>query len=422
MFKEKLSKITTRILYILFAVLVSVSLWLYVEITENELQTSPISGVQIILRNEEVLRDRGLLISSVVTEPLTFEIEGNRSDLSRLSVQGALTVEVDLSTITSAGTVALMYDINFPVGVSRNDVELKSWSDSRVTVIVDRILTREIPVRVTYTGGTASGELFAEAVRWEPLTINVQGPEQVVSRIQYARVPILRENLSTTYREDLTFILIAENGEVLDDSLLESVRYDQETIHVIVPIMQIKDVVLDVEFIHGSSTSAANTTWRIEPSEITVSGDPEAVGTLNTILLTPIDMTRFGLTSQITRPIRVPDHITNISGEIEATVHVDIVGLEIAFRSATNLFVRNVPTGYRAEIVTQSIDVRMRGASEDLALVTPNNIRIEADLTDMNPGTTRVNATVYIDGVTNIDPIGDYQIVVTITAEQQPPQ
>jgi len=418
MFKEKLTKITIRIFYVLFAVVVSVAIWLYVEITENEDQVREVPGIEISFRNEDLLRDKGLLRTSVLPETLSITFEGSRSDISRLLVPGALTVEVDLATVNSAGTSSLAYEIIWPTGVNSNAVEILGWSDSRITISVDRILERQIPVWVRYMGGTASNELIAEEAEWDPHSITVWGPEEVVSKIHHILVPIFRENLATTYTDELEFILIDENDEELDTELRETVVFSQETIRVIVPIREIKDVTLSVNLFHGDSTTDENTSWNSSPQVITVAGDPAVLRDFNNIQLGPIDMLSFGLEDTFPFTIIIPDHITNISGETIAHVHVEVFGLDIAFRSTTNLQVINTPPGYRADILTQSLDVRLRGTIEDLVLVTSMNLRIVADLADLNPGTSRVSARVYIDGVdADIDPVGEYLMTVTIVPE-----
>jgi len=279
-------------------------------------------------------------------------------------------------------------------------------------------MERQIPVRGSYTGGTASVELMAEPAEFEPQSITVWGPEKDVSRIQYVYVPIVRENLSTTYTDDLDFILFDENDEELDDSLRESIEFSQETIRVTVPIREVKDVALVVELSHGASTSSTNTTVDIQPRTIKISGDPEVVKDINTIMLGTIDMLRFGLTDTDAFTIIIPDHIKNVSGEIEAMVHVEVLGLEIAFRSTSNIQTVNTPIGYRAEILTQSLDIRIRGASEDLVQVTPFNLRVVADLTDMSHGTSRVPARVYIDNIeADIDVVGEYFVTVSLISE-----
>ena len=419
MFKEKISKISMRIFYIFIAVIVSVTLWMYVEINENEIQSIDVSGIEIVFRNEDVLRDRGFLITSVTPELLTFRVEASRADISRLTAQGAVTAEVDLSTISSTGPTELAYEIVFPPMVNTGPEDILGRSATRITVMVDMVQERQVPVRVVYTGGTASEDLVADAVDFDPHTITIWGPESVVSKIQYVRVPIYRESLMATYTDDLEFLLVDDNGEVLDDELRDSLAYSQETIRITVPIREIKEVPLIVNLSHGVSTSDANTSWDTEPSTIKLSGDPEIIRDINHIMLGTVDMLHIERSeTSIAFPIIIPNHIRNETGESEALVHVKIMGLDIAFRSTSNLHVTNVPAGHRADILTQSLDIRLRGLSEDLVLVTPMNLRVVADLTDISTGTTRVPARVYIDGIdANIDPVGEYMLTVSIVPE-----
>ena len=130
-------------------------------------------------------------------------------------------------------------------------------------------------------------------------------------------------------------------------------------------------------------------------------------------------MTSFGLSDTDEFMIIIPDHLTNVSGETIATVHVEITGLDMVFRITSNLQVINTPPGYIAEIETQSVDVRLRGLSDDLAQVSALNLRVVADLTDRNPGTQRVLARVYIDGIdADIDVVGLNHLTVTIALDE----
>ena len=421
MLKERLSKISTKVFYIAFAVIVSVALWFYVEITENSVQRNEVREIEIVYRNEDVLRNKGMLIASRVTEYITLTFEGPRSDMSKLAAPGAVTVEVDLANILSVGPVALNYDIILPQTINSSAVKIIGSSASRITLIVDRILERPVQVRVNYTGGTASDELIAESPEFDPQMISVRGPEEIISRIYYVYVPIIIENLSTTYTDDLEFLLFDENGEELDSSLRDSIEFSQETIRVTIPVREVKDIPLDVILSHGTGTSDANTAYRITPEVIKLSGDPEVIHDINVIILGTIDMLSFGLTNTEEFRIIIPEYLTNISGETVATVVVDVLGFDTAFRSTSNLQTINTPPGYRAEILTQSLDIRIRGREEDLALVSPINIRVVADLTDMGTGTMTVPAKVYIDGIeADIDAVavgGEYKITVTIVAE-----
>ncbi|MCL2662441.1 MAG: hypothetical protein FWE83_03830 [Oscillospiraceae bacterium] len=419
MLKERFSKISTKILYVIFAVLISVTIWVYVEITVNEMQIFDVSGIEFEFLNEEIFRDRGFSITSRTPETLTITFEASRSEMLRLTAPGALIAEVDLSSVLSTGTTILPYRLVYPSNINTNSVSEIGASAARLTIAVDTVREREIRVRPYYDGGTASDDLFVDEIEVNPQYILVRGPDRVVQMIQYARVTVYRENLTTTYSENLEFILIDDNGDELDSDLRDLLELIPDTVQVTVSIREIKEIPLIVNFWHGDSTSDENTHWSVDPQFIRVSGDPVAIENYaNSILLATLDTTTFSSFFEGTYRIIIPEHLTNESGVTEARVTVDIIGLEIEFFVVpeSGMHPINIPAGHRVEIITQSLDVRLRGLRENLEQITPVNIRVVTDLSDRSgAGTFRQRAAVSIIGLeTEIDPIGEYFLTVRI--------
>jgi YbbR domain-containing protein len=418
MLRKTLTKIfSSRVFYIVFSLLVAIALWMYVEISENQHISHEVSNVQVRFLNEDILKDRGLLRSSFDPQAVTLTFSVPRAVAARLT-RDSLAVEVDLVDVTSTGFRSLPYEIIFPSDTNRNEISLASRSVERISLFIDRISVRPIPVRGEYRGGTASDDLIANPAEFEPTSITIQGPEDVISRISHARVPIFRENLSTTYIDDLGFVLLDDYGEELEEDQLDMVSVSHETIRVTVQIRQMKDVPLVIELIHGAGTSEQNTNWTVDPPFITVSGDPEALRDYNQVSLGSMDTTRFSLLGVDNFPIRVPDHISNDSGEQVAQVRVEVLGLQFIDLSTTNLFLINKHHDLEVEWVTQSLDVRIRGRREDLDLITDMSIMAVADLSDViRPGPVRPSARVYVDGIPDVGAVGEYRFVLRMYSE-----
>jgi len=155
-----------------------------------------------------------------------------------------------------------------------------------------------------------------------------------------------------------------------------------------------------------------------DPLYITVSGDPEVIREFNHIMLGTVDTTRFFETTTEAFPIIVPNHFTNLSGETEAHVLVEVRNLSTAYFNAENLQYVNVALGHTATIMSRTLDVWIRGNKEDLDnLVSLTNIRVVADLREYSLGSYIVPARVYVDGVdpAKIGAVGDrYRLAVTI--------
>jgi hypothetical protein len=82
---------------------------------------------------------------------------------------------------------------------------------------------------------------------------------------------------------------------------------------------------------------------------------------------------------------------------------------------ATNISLINTPDNYSSKAVTTALAVTVRGTAEALSVVSADNIRIVADLSDISlaTGQYKVAAKVYFDGTGSAGVVGtDYQIVV----------
>ncbi|MCL2408025.1 MAG: hypothetical protein FWC96_00210 [Oscillospiraceae bacterium] len=420
MLGKKLNKIfSSRVFYIVFAVIVAAALWVFVEEDDPRTQRDTIE-VQVIRRNEAILSDRNLTITEM-TETVSLTFEGTRTGLSQLR-PGTVTAEVDLAGITAPGVnIPLDFEVNMPVVAGRMVTEL-SRAPTQIRLTVDRMYERRIPIRGDYTGGTAQPEYLVGLPEFFPEEIVVFGPESVVSRIDYAWVEIMRENLSSTYIDYLPFILQDVYGHELEEELLDQLAFSHDNVRVTVPVSLMRPVLLEVFLLHGDDITAANIFVDIVPETIYISGDPDAMREKNTIPLGTIDLTRIELLDSFIFSIPVPNSFINESGITEATVRVEIRGLEVWSFSVSNIHTVNVPDDYTLRVINHSLEVRIRGRREELEALTDMNFRITADLTDVGAGQTRVPVTVWIDGdVGNVAPIGDYSITVRLDPIEDSP-
>jgi YbbR domain-containing protein len=424
MIMKKLSGIfSSKAFYIVFSVLVSLAIWMYVQISVNKIQTYTFSDIEVVRLNEEVLGDRGLLISSISPQTITLTIECPRTVAMKLS-SANLSAVIDLAGVKTRGYNPISYQIVYPAGVDTNLIKTEFRSADRIYLYVDEMETRMLHVEATYSGGVAEGFL-QDRMEYSPQEIKVSGPADVVTRISGARAVILRENLDSTYSDDVQFILLDDNGDELEQSQKDKLTFiSDETIHVTIPIRVIKEIVLTVNLVYTSGATEQNTNYTIDPPTILIAGSAEDIRDYNSINLGSIDTAgRLELTNTYPFTIEVPNIFTNLSGETNALVLVETIGLEIRHFSVpnSNMHVINEPAGLATEIRTQSIDVRIRGKAEDMMNLTESNIRIVTDLTDAGLGTQRILSRVYVDGLNvDIGAVGAYYVTVSIAKEIPP--
>ena len=408
----------SKAFYIVFSVLVSIALWMYVEIRENTTQQIRVTGVPVVCLNEDVLSDRNLLISDMRPETVTLTFDCSRSVASKLT-KDTLSVVIDLANIVQSGYNTLRHEISYPSGIDESMASIVERSVTQIQLYVDRQSSRGVRVEAPYRGGTAEGYM-SDQTEYSPREITVYGPAEIVSELDVARAQILRENLTTTYNDDVAFTLFNRSGDEIDEEDLAKLTFSDEFIHVSVPVRMIKEVALSVGRSYGSGATEQNTIVTIDPQFITVAGDPEELRDYNSVTLTTVDVTRFAFSDTNMYPIALPNNFTNISGETEARVLVEVLGLDIKYLAVSNANIHciNLPAGHTVDIITQSLDVRIRGREEYLFGVTEANISVVADLVELGTGTQRVSSRIYVDGVeADVGAVGLYNVVVAIQKE-----
>jgi len=415
MIRQRLNRIlNTRIFLIVFSILASVILWIYVTHVENEDVSVTLNGVKVEFTGAESLTENNLVITNVDQRSLLLRITGKRGAVTRLTKDN-VTATLDLTQILSspyAGIYQLEYTLNYPANVDVNSFSEVRRSPNFITVTIEKIVSRPIPVRGTYSGD------IAEGYRAEPLelgtdTITVYGPEAEVSRVDHAEVALEQASISMTIEQQVPVTLVDKEGNEIRS---ENLTLSQDTVLIRLPVIMVKDVPLTVSFVYSASATEANVIYDINPKYVTLSGDTEELAALNQIQLANIDLTDFSQTYSDTFPIIIPNAFSNLTGDTAATVTVSVTGMETQRLSVTNIDVRNTTDGYVSTIITQSLDVTLRGPAASISAITAENIRIIADLVDVGniTGTVSVPARVRIDGFTDVDAIGTYKVTVSL--------
>ena len=162
-----------KIPYIIFSIVVSFVLWLYVAYVDNPEATVDFYGIKIEFTGADLLRDNGLVVTGVDTNSLNISLTGRRNTVTRLS-NTDISATVDLTDILSMSTDAGEYQLDYDLSYSTTNtgISVESVSRQYVTVTVEKLATVNVPVRAIYNGGVAEG-YTAESPEVSPDTIEV---------------------------------------------------------------------------------------------------------------------------------------------------------------------------------------------------------------------------------------------------------
>ena len=413
---------SSRALYIVLACILSVILWLYVASYANTDMEAELTGLEInYVGGDDILRDRKLLVTEKDQQSVSLTILGKRNVVSAIK-KDEVEVSVDLTDIRSTGVYEKVYTVTFPDSVKEDAVLIVKRSPEYVTVNIDNLITKPVEVRGDFEGSVQDGYM-QEPIVYEPATIMVSGPEEVVSHIACARVVLDRENLNRTVTGSVSYTLLDYEDKPVDTKELSM---DVEEVKYTIPIVMVKDIVLTVDLIEGGGAKATNAVVEVKPNVLTVTGDAELIQGINQITLGAIDLAAFEQTYTVTYPIPLPNGAENLSGDKEAIVTVNIRGLAARHILTTKISFTNVSEGYVANPITQYKEVVIRGPEDIIYMVAPDNVQLVADLSEYGNAVGRysVPTAVYITGFNEVGVVeGNYNVVVSLELEpEEPPE
>ena len=415
--KHTIKKPTTAfIVRVLFSLLCALLLWVYVTSSPGNNYTQTFSNVSVVYEGETSLREsRGLVVTERYTSTVRVTIQGSRRAVSRLSASD-LTAVVSLNDIYNTGYKDKTYTISYPAGTDSGSMEITARSPSVVSFEVDSLSTRTVPVTGVFNGSTAPG-YSAQTLEFSPNTVTISGPQKAISSVDHAWIEISRDDVDKPLSYESDYVLMDAEDNVIED---ESIVLETPTVEVTLPIIAIKEVDLTVKLIEGGGATAADVKVDIEPKTITLSGDADALSGVNNIDIATIDLAAITESSFTeTYRIVIPNDTEIISGVQEATLTLEIMGLETKQVNVTNFSVTNVTDGYAAQIISEGLSVTLRGPADVLRGISDNNVRAVADLTDYGEATgiLSVPAKIVIDGTTQAGAVGQYILYVRVTVK-----
>ena len=401
-----------RIFWMVISLLASLAIWVYITSVDSDEYKQTFRGVRVELVGEETLREsKGLVVTDLDTNSVTVDLVGPRRVIASLDADD-IVAQVDVSKLSQAAYTSLQYTLTYPDKTDTGSIQTARKSPETVNFMVSAQTSKTIQVRGSFEGQLGEG-YTAEIPVFEPSTITIYGPEAYIRDVSYAWVTFGKDNIESTYTVDTGFTLLNQNGEECSTT---GITCSTDVVTATLPLLTKKEVLLSVDLIEGAGATTKNTKVTIEPESVTLAGDSSILDGLNKITIATIDLTDFGRSFTDTYTIPLNDEIRNLTGISEATVTVEIVGLETRNFTVKNFRCTNVADGYEAEIISESITVTLRGPAAQLDQIQPENLQAVADLIDYkgSTGAYMPEVKIYVDGFTDVGAIGENNISIEI--------
>ena len=400
------------------SVLIAFGLWLYVVNNISVMDTIPFYNVPVVMEGESVLNERNLMVTAVSSKTVSLELSGARSELNKVD-SGEIYVKVDLSNIDVPGEHRLSYSPSYPSDVAKNALTMETQNPANIYITVDHRRNVEIPVRVKWTGSRSENYLYdTENHTLDYEYVTIIGPAEVADRIKSAVIEVDLTDRVESISESYRYTLCDEQGEPVDASTIttnvEEVRLDMQ-------IQRIKELKLQANVVYGGGATEDNTTIKVTPETIRVSGSEAVLAELGDVYtVCTLDLASIeASTNELSFTITLPEGVTNQTGVTEAEVSVRYAGLKTAELVIDNFEIINVPEGMKAELINASLTVKVRGPREEMEGLTEEHIKAVVDFANAEVGTETYKVKIVIDeAFPNVGALKTGSVSATVQAKE----
>ncbi len=300
-----------KVLSMILSVVVAIVVWQYVLNVENPTLQRTFSDVPIEMINSDSLKDNGLAIRSGGDQKVSVTVSGKRNALMELDSED-LMATVDLTDCTS-GDNYLDVSVYVPSSIS-----IKRIHSAQVKVGVERIVTEEIDVQVSFSGSVSSG-FQAVCLSQSEETIRATAARSVIKQIDHIAAKINVRDLSDDPEKiKVTLVPVDSDGYRVNGVELSNT---EETLTA--QLYQISEVSLSVST-EGGLPEGLTLKSMNAPELIKIAAPKDKIESLTELETEPVNLS--DLTESTTKELTVvlPEYAILADGQETPTVSLTI--------------------------------------------------------------------------------------------------
>ncbi|MCB0052774.1 MAG: hypothetical protein KDE24_24890, partial [Caldilinea sp.] len=266
-----------------------------------------------------------------------------------------------------------------------------------LTVILDRLVEKEVPVQVEIMDGTAYGYDW-QAPIITPVTVTVSGPESQVQQVTKARAEIFLRSAKSQVERTQTLVAVDGQNRPIDGVTVAP----PGRVQVVVPVEQWpgrKEVAVRVKLSGPPADGYRLSAVRSEPSTVVLQGDPDALSQVPGYIETePLDLSDATADVRKRVALLLPQGVTADMDFVMATAGVSPI--EGGITVSEPLIVRGLGAGLSADTALAEVDVILSGPMPLLESLNEDDVFTILDLTGLVQGTHSVEPTpLYPEGI-----------------------
>ena len=286
----------------------------------------------------------------------------------------------------------------------------------QLTVSLDPLVTKEIPVQADIMDGTAFGYDWQPAIL-EPMTVTVSGPASQVQQIVRARAEVyLRNAKSQVERNETITAVDAQNRAVA------GVRVEPNLAHILVPVEQWpgrKEVAVRVKLAGRPADGYRLNSVKVEPSTVVLLGDSTALSQVPGYVETET-LSLAGVSSEVRERLTLllPAGVTSFDGDT-VIASAGITAIEDGLTITQPLVQQGLGAGFIADSALREVDVILSGPVKALDSLNQDDIFVILDLTNLIGGTHTVKPRVVLPGEFKLEGVIPETVEVVIRPQTE---
>lgn len=248
---------------------IAIMIWFYVIIVVDPSVDITIRDIPVRYVNQTALENNGLSVINDGTAVCELKVRGSRKKIANIDNKNVYAT-VDLSSIGRTGTFSLPISISIPYEYN----EIVSKKPYNIEVAVDRIIEKEVEIKVVSSGSVANGYIAGEPVTSSKSVI-LKGPLSLVNSIGGVAATLSYGDRAAEIKDTEKLYFTDSSGKPVDkdNNLYDKVGMDLSAIEIYCPVMKLKTV--PVKAVFDDETKIENFKISVQPSNITIYAENE---------------------------------------------------------------------------------------------------------------------------------------------------
>lgn len=402
----------------ILALLIAIIVWWVVMNIDDPLVKKTISGINVELRNDDALTDKGYIYEVDSGSVITITVRAPESVAKDLKASDFVAY-ADLSQLSP-----LTDSANITIECIKSDVksDIKEIT-SKVQVVklnIDNKETEEIPITINITGSPADNYVLGDSSISQN-KIEVTGAASVVEKIASAVISYDVSNMMQSVSEMVTPVFYDGDGNVIDSS---SLQLSRNSLKLNVEILPTKWITVTVIPTVTTADGYKLIEYTQSFDQIKIAGTSDSLAAINTLAIPSDAIELENITESQDCTVNIANYLRGsyriVSGTTELVVHIEvepeIVKSYIIRRNG--IVINNLEEGLEAEIENAYIEVKISAIQSTHDSFNMDVLNANIDLKGYEPGEYTVPVIMSEDS-NNYTLVGDVTVNVVITGDTE---